>query len=198
MASFLEGVESILLACSLVILIPTLLLVLVAKAGRAWLVGGAIVGTSSMMWARAGRIWEFESNGSFRWVISGLILATFVGAFRADDSTPSLRFGLGIVAGLVAGWLWQPCVGEHLAEILNRAETDRVESLVKMHAYVAGIFLPAILTAALPQAAPAAARVLNHDAIRRTSLAIVGIYAAAVAVGWYDDLVGELFRISSR
>jgi len=197
MATFLEGVESILLACSLVVLGPTLLLVLVARTGRVLLLSGAVVGTSTMMWARAGLLWDFESDGLARWVIAGAIIAAFGGAFRADRVGPSLRLALGLAAGLVAGWLWQPCVGEHFAEVLNRAETDRVESLLKMHVYVIGIFLPAVLIVALPHAAPGTSRVLHHDVTRRAALAVAALYAGAVALGWYDDLVGELFRISS-
>lgn len=198
MATFLEGVESILLACSLVVVVPILLVALAAKSGRVWTVAGAVVGTSTMMWARAARLWELDPDGRLRWLIAGAIIATFAGSFRADNAGAAVRFGFGIAAGLIAAWLWQPCVGEHFAEVLNRAETAPLGSLVKMHAYVIGLLLPTIAVAALPHAVPAASRPLRHRYLRRASLAVALAYAAAVALGWYTDLVGELFRVSSR
>lgn len=72
MATFLEGVESITLACSLVVL-----------------------------------------------------------AFRTAEPTPTVGIALGTATGAVAGWLWQPCVGEQRAEILNRAETERLRAWSK-------------------------------------------------------------------
>lgn len=198
MATFLEGVESITLWCSLVVLLPTVVLVLVAPIGRVWLASAALVGTATMMWARAGRLWSFESGGSARWIIGVAVVAILAVTFRRRSASPIVSVALGLAAGAIAGWLWQPCVGEHFAEVLNRAESDRVVSLSKMHAYVVGLFLPAILLVALPAAVPRTQRLLTHPRLRRAALAVAVLYGGAVAAGWYDDLVSELFRISSR
>ncbi len=48
MATFLEGVESISLLCSLVVLVPAVLLVLTAPARRVWLIVAFTVGTATM------------------------------------------------------------------------------------------------------------------------------------------------------
>lgn len=197
MATLLEGVESITLWCSMVVLLPTVVLVLVAPAGRVWLVGAAISATSTMMWARAGRLWEFETDGAVRVLVGGAVVATFVLAFRRDRPAVPMSVALGAVSGAIAGWLWQPCVGEHLAEVLNRAETDRATSLIGMHAYVIGLSIPAILLAALPHAWPRANAVLAHRAVRSAGLVAALVYGATVTVGWYDDVVSELFRLSS-
>lgn len=197
MATFLEGVESITLWCSLVVLLPAVVLALVMRTNRVWLVGAAMAGTATMMWARAGRLWEFDSDGAQRWLIGAAIVTTFVVAFRQHHAPPALSVALGLVSGGIAGWLWQPCVGEQFAEILNGAESDRAISLIEMHLYVVGLSLPAILLAALPYAWPPAKVALNHRAVRSAGLGAALVYGATVAVGWYDDVVSELFRLSS-
>ncbi|MEM7139665.1 MAG: hypothetical protein AAF548_01455, partial [Actinomycetota bacterium] len=78
-----------------------------------------------------------------------------------------------------------------------RAETDRFASLLLMHAYVAGLFVPLALVAAVPLAAPRLDGALHHRRVRAGALVVSAIYAVTVAAGRYDDLVGELFRISS-
>lgn len=198
MATFFEGVESITLLCSLVVILPAVVLVLAASTDRAWLVGGSLVGTACMMWARAGRLWNIESDGAARWLIGIVIASIFAVVFRLRRSRPPLSAALGVGAGGIAGWLWQPCVGEHFAEVLNRAEAERAVTLALMHAYVVGLFLPAILVVALPAAWPTATGMSHHRVTRRAALTAAIVYALTVGLGWYDDLVSELFRISSR
>lgn len=197
MPTFLEGVESIGLWCSLVVILPMAVTVLATSGRRAWLVGGAIGGTATMMWARAGRLWDFEPDGMARWPLGVAIIVVFVAIYRPVPGGPPVGIGLGLVAGAIAGWLWQPCVGEHFAQVLNRAETERLTSLVAMHAYVVGLSLPAILLAALPPAWPRSAALLGHRRVRQAALATALVYGLSVAAGWYDDLVSELFRWSS-
>jgi len=197
MATFLEGVESISLLCSLVVLVPAVLLVLTAPARRVWLIVAFTVGTATMTWARAGRLWDLDANGTARWIIGAAIVATYALGHQRLGGKPLLPLTLGLAAGAIAGWLWQPCVGEQFAEVLNTAETDRVESLVKMHAYVIGLLLPAALITVLPHAAPRARVAMHHLGLRRSALIVAVVYGIAVAAGWYDDLVSELFRISA-
>lgn len=195
MNTFLEGVESITLACSLVVVVPAVLVVALAPRHRPAVAGAALVGTSVMTWARAGRLWDVEFGGPWVIVVAVLIVAASIAAF-VDG--PAWRAGVaGVAAGVIAGWLWQPCVGEHFAEVLNRAESDRITSLWLMHVYVAGLFLPLAVLAAAAIAVPRLSPALHHRHVRHGALAVSAVYAGTVAIGRYDDLVGELFRISS-
>lgn len=66
-----------------------------------------------------------------------------------------------------------------------------------MHVYVVGLFVPVIILAALGHVAPRLGRLLRHDRLRLGVLALALVYALPVAAGWYDDLVSELFHLSS-
>ena len=195
MATFLEGVESITLACSLVVIGPALLAVLLVRHRRAVVALGVIVGIATMMWARAGRIWDVASTGR-RTIVIGLVIAV-TGAALIRAVSDRSRLGFGLAAGAIAGWLWQPCVGEHFAAVLNRAETDRAISLLQMHVYVIGLSLPILLVVAVPLAFPQARNLAHHRRVRAGAGMLTLAYAATVTAGRYDDVVGELFRISA-
>lgn len=202
MATFLEGVESITLACTLIILLPVLALAMTAKRGRALIVGAYLAGAATLMWARAARIWEIESDGAIALVI-GVGIAVSFGLVATANDRGALRLpAMGLLGGAIAGWLWEPCVGEQFAEILNNADANqgfgtRVQSFALMLVYVAGTLLPAILFAAVTYAAPKTEPGLHHRVVRAAGLGLGLVYAATVAAGWYNDLVAELFRISS-
>lgn len=207
MATFLEGVESITLACTIIILLPVLALAMAARRGRPQIVGAYLVGASMLMWGRAARIWEVESTGTIAVAIGAAIAASFVLVATTPDQTTrriaALRLpAMGLVGGAIAGWLWEPCVGEQFAEILNNADANqgfgtRLQSFALMLVYVAGTLLPAILFAAVAYAAPRTEAGLHHRVVRATGLGLGLIYAVTVSAGWYSDLVAELFRISS-
>ena len=124
MATFLEGVESVGLACSLVVIVPCVLIVLVARETRPIVAIAALVGVATMMWARAGRLWEIESDGITTVVISAVIIGPSLGIVRTERRRAAATYAL--VAGAVAGWLWQPCVGGHFRTD-RRNETERAD-----------------------------------------------------------------------
>lgn len=201
MSTFLEGVESITLLCSLVVLVPGLVLALTGARGRGWLVAGFVAGTATMMWARAGGLWTLDADGPARWWIAGAIVLVYGLVLSAPPVlrvAPAVGAVVGGAAGAVAGWLWQPCVGENLADALNRAESDRVAGLLGLHAYVLGLSIPLLVVAALPHAWPATSRALHHRAVRTGAAVVAGGYGLTVAVGRYDDITEALFRFSSR
>ena len=197
MATFLEGVESISLPCTLIILLPLVALLFAAKAHRLFTVIAYLTATSVMMWARAGRLWDIESTGAVTLVITAAIVGSFALVVTRAEIRPGRVALAGLLAGGIAGWLWEPCVGTQFGEILNNAETDRLSTLALMHIYVAGTLLPAVLFAVVPHAAPTTKRLLHHRHLRSVGVTLGLVYASTVAIGRYDDLVAELVRISS-
>lgn len=196
MALFLEGVEAISQPCSLVVLLPALALVLVGRAGRATIALSYLCAASLLMWAKAAGHWSVSPRGTIVVVIALGIAATFGGALRPTAESAWFT-GAGMMGGAIAGWMWQPCVGAEFGAVLNDASGGRPLTLLSMVVYVAGVLLPALMVAALPTAVPPVRRSLDHGVTRVAGLVFGAAYALTVAVGRYDDLVGELFRRSS-
>ena len=197
MATFLEGVEAITMACTLVIGLPTLALALAARRHAAWVVAGSVVATALMMWARAAGHWNVANDGWMVVPIAAAIAAAFVFAWRSERLPRFGGVGVGVVGGGIAGWLWQPCVGEQLAKILNDADSQPFTTAPLMVVYTAGALLPVIVLAALPHAWPTIRDHLTHRNVGLAGTGVGMIYALTVVSGQYNDLVGELFRISS-
>ena len=197
MATFLEGVDAITMACTLVIGLPTLFLALAARTRAALIVAGSVVATALMMWARAANHWTLANDGWMVVPIAFVIAGSFGLAWRADQLPRFGSVGVGVLAGAVAGWLWQPCVGEQLAKILNEADSEPFTTAPLMVVYTAGALLPVILLAAVPHAWPAIAHHLSHRRVGLVGAGVGMVYALTVISGQYNDLVGELFRISS-
>lgn len=197
MATFLEGVDAITMACTLVIGLPTLFLALAARTRAALIVAGSVVATALMMWARAANHWTLANDGWMVVPIAFVIAGSFGLAWRADQLPRFGSVGVGVLAGAVAGWLWQPCVGEQLAKILNEADAEPFTTAPLMVVYTAGALLPVILLAAVPHAWPAIAHHLSHRRVGLVGAGVGMVYALTVISGQYNDLVGELFRISS-
>ena len=118
-------------------------------------------------------------------------------AFRAKGPVSLPATGAGALAGALAGWLWRPCVGPKLGEILNMIDTEGARTLGLMLIYMLGALLPALLLAVLPHALPATKRFLDRLPVAAVGGAIGAAYAITLATNRYDDLVGELYRIAT-
>lgn len=148
-----------------------------------------------MMWARAAGYWTLASGGGSVIAISALVAAGFAAMVRSRDSR--LVLAGAAACGAVAGWLWQPCVGEQLADILNQAAAERPLSAVRMIVYTAGALLPAVVLAAIPHAWPPAQSRLHGPFAARLGATLGAVYAVALLSGRFDDLVGALSRWST-
>lgn len=196
MPTFLEGVEAIAQACTLVVLLPGLAMVLVARRGRLTLAVCYTVFAAVLMWAQAAQHWSLASRGAIVVPLGVLVAATFAAARSAQRADQRRLIAAGVVGGALAGWMWLPCVGTQLGDILNNATTQGPRTLALMIVYTVGALLPVLLIALLSHAAPAGEKFLNHRAVEVVGLGFGALYAITVAIGRYDDLVGELYRIS--
>ena len=183
-------------ACTLVIGLPAVFLALTGRRLAPWIVAGSVVATALVMWAKAATWWTVDNDG---WMLVPIAFV-IAGAFAAAASRGERRavaLAAGLAGGVIAGWMWQPCVGTELGDILNHAESEKLSTSLRMVVYTAGALLPAVLLAALPAAWPAARRVIEHHRARTIGLAFGGLYVLAVLSSRYDDLIGELSRLSS-
>ena len=197
MATFLEGVGSIGVACTLAALVPGVALVLVARKARLTVALCYLVGATLLTWARAAGHWQVELSGAMVPVATVLAAGAFVLAWWAKRPASLAATGSGAVAGALAGWLWRPCVGPRLGDILNSTDTEAAGTLGLMLVYMAGALLPAVLLAVLPHALPATRRFFDRLPVAAIGGAVGAAYAVTLATGRYDDLVGELYRIAT-
>ena len=198
MDTFLEGVDAIGVACTLVMLVPAVALVLVARKARLTVALLYVVGAALLTWARAAGHWNVELSGAAVPVAAVLAAGVFVIAYLAKGPLSLSATGAGAAAGALAGWLWRPCVGPKLGEILDNTDTEAARTLGLMLVYMAGALLPALLLAVLPHAVPATKRFLDRLPVAAVGGAVGAAYAITLATGRYDDLVGELYRIATN
>ena len=198
MSTFLEGVGSIGVACTLATLVPGMALVLVARKARLTVALFYALGATLLTWARAAGHSDVELSGAAVFVAAALAAGAFVLAYRAKRAVSLSATGSGAVAGALAGWLWRPCVGPKLGDILNNADTEGARTLGLMLVYMLGALLPALLLAVLPHAVPSTKRFLDRLPLVVLGGAVGAAYAITLAAGRYDDLIGELYRIATN
>lgn len=193
---FLEGIESIKLACSLILLIPALGIAFLGKR-RVWLVPAWIITVSVVFWARFTALFDVLPSGVLH-IASGVALGLLaVVALAKNKLQTDVAATVGVA--FVAAWTWQPCVGAELGDqILNRIrDTPPIGLLTPTLVYLTGLFVPLILLAALDVAWPKLGDRLDKPAVRKTGLGVVFLVGALVAGTLFDDLASELLRHST-
>jgi cytochrome c biogenesis protein CcdA len=193
MGLFAEGVESLKLACSLVLLIPAVAIVLLGRR-RVWLVPTWIAAVTVIAWLRFIGWWS-ASPGGLLHVGAGVALAgAVIVAWQKNTATTDVTATVG--GALLAGWTWVPCVGRELGGILNDARAQPWVELGPTAQYLLGLFLPLVLIAAAAVAWPKLGTVLDSPRARTAGLGIMFLVAGLVSVTLFDDLAGELARRS--
>ena len=192
-----EGISVITWACTLTVLVPGLALVLVARKARLTVALYYIAGAAFLAWAQAAGHWWVSARGAVVVIAGFVAAATYVAAWRAPGHSSPYGTGAGVVGGALSGWLWRPCVGERLGDILNDAATDGPRTLGLLAVYMAGVLLPLLLIAVAPYAVPAVGRLADRQPVAIAGALVGAAYAVALAIGKYDDLIGELYRFSA-
>lgn len=194
MSTFAEGIESIKLACSLVLLIPALGIVLLGRR-RTLLVPIWIVTVAAIAWLRFVGWFDLEPSGVLHVGAGIALVGLALAAWKRDE--PVTDASATVLAAIIATWTWVPCVGRELGEILNNARSAPWGQLVPTALFIGGTFLPLIMIAAVDVAIPSIGERLNHPRVRLAGLGIVFLVGALVSVTLFDDLAGELARRSS-
>lgn len=192
LALVVEAGGAIALPCSATIVVTAILVALLGR-GRAWTTAGLVLGT--IVGAVVAVTWGWIPPD----VVVGVALAIGGGVVawtsRAATTGMVVPAAGAALAGASAGWLWQPCVGEHLGTVLNVGIRDPWAAVVPLAAFVAVLVLPAVLVSV----AARSARVrgwLDGAALVTTAVLVVGL-GLAVTVGFGDDLTAALFRWST-
>lgn len=181
-----EGFASLRFGCTLGLIVPGLGVAMAARR-NAWLAAiGFILVAGVVGWARFAGKWP-EPPGTLGLVLMGAVVAvTTVVANRLPLA------GVGAaVSGVVAGWLWVPCVGPNLSEPLNDAASDPLGNLAPIVAFVVGAGIPLMVLAALPLAWPRLVDWRDHNVARNAGVVIGAIVGLSIATGLYSDLIAR-------
>lgn len=189
-----EGVESLKLACSLVLLIPALGVLLLGRR-RAWLVPAWIVTVALIAWLRFAGWWTARPSGLWHLLAGVALVGLVVIAWRRNALATDLAATIG--AATLATWTWVPCVGRELGDVLNEARFEPWGELAPTFVYMVGLFLPLIVFVALDVAIPRVGEAIELNWIRMIGLAILLLVGVLVAITLLDNLASELARRSS-
>jgi len=194
MSILAEGIESLKLACSLVLLIPALGVALMGRR-RVWLVPVWIITASLIAWLRFTGWFTPLASGAGH-VIAGLaLLGLALAAWKRNQLSTDIAATAAVA--FLAGWTWIPCVGRELGEILNNARAEPWSELGPTFLYMLGLFVPLVIIAALEVAWPKFGEISDHPRVRTVGLGVIAMVGGLVAVTLFDDLANELARRSS-
>lgn len=194
-ASLIEGVESLRLPCSWVLLIPAIAVTVFGRRRTPLVVSAFVAAAMLVAWLRFAGWWFATPHGAVQIGLGAAIVLSAVLAWRNDTGLfDALVAG---VAGLAAAWTWIPCVGPELGETLNGARTAPFEHIGGTVAFLAGQFLPFILVAAAGVLAPRLHdRLDNRNVIGFGALLLVVVGLLFVTT-LFDDIASELARRST-
>lgn len=192
--SLFEGIESLRLPCSWVLLIPAAAITVFARRRTALVVSVFVVVATSIAWIRFAGWWFETPRGAVQIVIGVVVMVTAALAWRFDRALTDVL--AAAVAGVVAVWAWIPCVGPELAEILNNAQRKPFSQLGGTIGFFIGLLLPFILIAASGVLFPRVSERLEDRRIVTAGALLLGLVGLLFATTLYDNVANALFRVS--
>lgn len=184
---FAEGIVSLALPCTWVLVVPPILATVAGEARRSV----AVAATGGLVAAVMVRAASFGVLPPELTVPAGAVMALAFGVIRLRPRwAPAAA---SVVAALGAS-IWQPCVGLHLGEVLNTGIDHPVRAAVTIVPFAAGVAL----------AVPAAVFAVGLAGDRFRQPASIGsaiggfLLGVAVLVGLHESVVGDLARVSAE
>ena len=189
----LEGFESALLPCSLILLLPGAAAVIAARQESSPAVIGFVAGALAMGWLRfSNRIEDPPSRGVALAFAAAAVLL-LVPLVRRLDVVSAAG---GLLAGLASAALWIPCVGEHFGTLLGELPDRGASGLALFAVYLVGVLAPLVLLAAAFHLIPAPLFLPIRPFMMAIGGTVLGLLAIATAMGLDDDLVSQLVEWS--
>lgn len=175
--AFFEGITQSLLPCSWILLVPAI--VVGGSRPRVRVMGAMVVATILIAWLAVAGLLVLPLP------VSGLLM---VGAavywwFRGLDTWSSA------LVGAAASSAWQPCVGPHLGEVLNRAQVDAWGAAPGLAVFILGVLLVGFLVGW------AATRLLGDrvsNRIERSGAVVLGLIGITMTIGIYQTIASML------
>lgn len=190
-----EGIESLRLPCSWVLLIPAIGLAVFGRRRSALIIGTYVFAAGLIAFLRFGG-WWFATPSSLVQIPLGLILlAAIFGAWKVDR--PATDVVVAAMSGVAAAWSWIPCVGPHLGDLLNDARSDPWGQFGGTFAYIVGLLIPFVIVAALDQLFPELRTRLERPGVILAGVVLLSLFGLALATTVFDDFSSELARRST-
>ncbi len=142
--AFVEGLRSSVLPCSLTLIVPIAAVALASRKRPVVAVTVATIGALVTMWIRAAGL---VSGGRATAIVLAVLTIGVATWWLLPGSSPGADALVALIPGALAGWLWQPCVGEVLGGILAAAGRRAVSSVPMLAAYSVGVLIAAFLIA---------------------------------------------------
>lgn len=191
-----EGVESLRLPCSWLLIIPGAAVIVGARRRTILVTLIFALVAITVAWLRFTALWPLGDVGGATQVgLGAAILVTALLAWKMDKApTDGLLAG---VAGLAGAWAWIPCVGPNLGNILNNARSEPFAHIGGTAAYLTGLFLPFIVLAAAGILFPKVQEKTEHPAFIGVGFFLLAVVGLLFSVTLFDDLASELARRST-
>jgi cytochrome c biogenesis protein CcdA len=190
-----EGIESLRLPCSWVLLIPAIGLAIYGRRRSALILGSYVLAAAVIAFLRFGGWWFATPSSAVQIPLGLALLGILYVGWRADRAPTDVA--MGAASGVVAAWSWIPCVGPRLGDLLNAARSEPWGQLGGTFAYLAGLLIPFFIIAALDSLFPEFRERLDRPAIVGVGMVLLAIFGAAVATTIFDDIASELARRST-
>lgn len=190
-----EGIESLRLPCTWVLLIPGAAVILFGRRRTPLVVASFMAAAMAIVWLRWGGLWFETPRGAVQIALGFVIMVGAAIAWRMDRGlTDGLAAG---ITGGAAAWAWLPCVGPELGNLLNSDWEQPLTRLPGTIAFMTGQFLPFILIAAAGVIAPALSEKLQHRGIVTFGAILLAVVGLMFATTLFDEFSSELARRSN-
>lgn len=190
--TLLEGVESLRLPCSWVLLIPAAAITLFGRRRTALVVSVFVAVAALLAWVRFAGWWFAVPRGSIQVALGVVIMATAAIAWKFDRGITDVL--ASVVAAITSVWAWIPCVGPELGNILN--DRSASSQFFPTIAFMVGLLLPFILVAAVGVLFPKLADTLDNSKVIAGGAIVFAIVGLLFTTALYDNLSSALFSIS--
>lgn len=184
--SLIEGIESLRLPCSWVLLIPGIAVVVFGRRRTPLVVASFAITAMVVAWLRFAGWWFAVPNGLVQVGLGLSIVATATMAWRSDSALTDIL--IAGVTGLAAAWSWIPCVGPELGEILNGSRTNPFQHIGGTIAFLSGQFLPFILIAAIGVFWPRVAKRLERRPVITAGTLLLIFVGFLFVTTQFDDI----------
>lgn len=190
----LEGFESALLPCSFVALVPGAAAVIASRQESTSAFAGFFTGTVALAFLRfSGRGGDLSTPMVALLLAAAVVLLAIPLVRRLNIVTGAG----GLLVGAAAGVLWEPCVGNEFADLVNTLPDRNVGAgLLLLTAYVIGVIAPLIALASALYLIPNSTLILARPVMLVVGCGTLAVLAVATAAGFSDDVIGKLVELS--
>jgi len=191
---FFEGIESAILPCSLVLIIPGILISLGSRNDRIIGISAYTVGIILFSWL------ELSGNSiRFNNTAAGICFAAAALILFQKQNHKNLQLvsvASGLLAGIAAASLWVPCTGEHYGNLTDTMSTAGLSGPFLQASYVLGVIIPLIaFTSIFYIVKPKVIKKIDKP-LAFFSTMVLFVFAILVVAGSHETLISNLTKWS--